>query len=176
VLQTKAHTPATVDTELEPEEAPSEIDKFLALVSKAPLTDEEFEASDLSDTRTTSSYSSASSDSTAPLSPDHPLTQGSPTPMPTQASFHYAAFHKRYRSSYETPSPSPSLTLLSGSEESEDEDLVSEGEKDAPEGQQQAVQVMDTTVDEPLGLGYGAPSVPDPVEFHAYAIYASNDR
>ncbi|GJW31727.1 hypothetical protein Tco_0051759 [Tanacetum coccineum] len=54
------HTPATVDTESEPEEAPSET--------------KEFEASKPSDTRITSSHSSASSDSTAPLSPDHPLT------------------------------------------------------------------------------------------------------
>ncbi|GKB23248.1 retrovirus-related pol polyprotein from transposon TNT 1-94 [Tanacetum coccineum] len=64
-----AHTPATVDTESEPEEAPLEI--------------EEFEASKPSDIRITSSHSSASSDSTVPLSPDHPLTQTSPTPTPT---------------------------------------------------------------------------------------------
>ncbi|GKD67190.1 hypothetical protein Tco_1309298, partial [Tanacetum coccineum] len=70
-----AHTPATVDTESEPEEAPSET--------------EEFEASNPSDTRITSSYSSASSDSIAPLSPDHPLTQTLPTPTPTQVSFHH---------------------------------------------------------------------------------------
>ncbi|GKE90473.1 hypothetical protein Tco_1567948, partial [Tanacetum coccineum] len=31
-----------------------------------------------------------------------------------------------------------------------------EEEEDAPEGQQQAVPVEDTTTDEPLGLGYGA--------------------
>ncbi|GJS19052.1 hypothetical protein Tco_0413524 [Tanacetum coccineum] len=70
----QAHTPATVDTESEPEEAPSEIEEFLPLVSRAPLTDEEFEASKPLDTRTTTSHSSASSESTAPLSPDHPLT------------------------------------------------------------------------------------------------------
>ncbi|GKA58676.1 hypothetical protein Tco_0757989 [Tanacetum coccineum] len=93
-----------------------------------------------SDTRTNSSHSSASSDSTTPLSPDHPLTHVSPTPTPTRASFHRrtmritvcvqptmspghsarvteamalsdSAFRKRYRSSYETPSPSPSPTL-----------------------------------------------------------------
>ncbi|GJY58490.1 hypothetical protein Tco_0458382 [Tanacetum coccineum] len=71
----QAHTPATVDTESEPEEAPSET--------------EEFKASNPSDTRITSSHSSASSDSTAPLSPDHPLTQTSPTPTPTRVSFHH---------------------------------------------------------------------------------------
>nr|GEW25638.1 hypothetical protein [Tanacetum cinerariifolium] len=135
-----AHTPATVDIESEPEDAPSEIEKSLALVFKAPLIDEEFEASEPSNTRTTSSHSLASSISTAPLSPDHPLTQASPTPTPTQALFHRrtvrmtvraqlamspglstrvtevmtlsdSAFRKRYRSSYETPSPSPTLLV-----------------------------------------------------------------
>ncbi|GKD17731.1 hypothetical protein Tco_1206889, partial [Tanacetum coccineum] len=56
----QAHTPTTVDTESEPEEAPSKT--------------KEFEAFESSDTRITSSYSLASSDSPAPLSPDHPLT------------------------------------------------------------------------------------------------------
>ncbi|GJT32802.1 hypothetical protein Tco_0923221 [Tanacetum coccineum] len=69
----QAHTPAIVGTEFEPEEAPSET--------------EEFKASEPSDTRITSSHSSASSDSTAPLSPDHLLTQTSPTPTPTRVSF-----------------------------------------------------------------------------------------
>ncbi|GJX24294.1 hypothetical protein Tco_0228739 [Tanacetum coccineum] len=114
--ETKAHTLAIVDTESEPEEAPSEIEESLPLDSRAPLTDEEFEASKPSDTRTTLLHSSSSSDSTTPLSPDHPLTRTSPTPTPTRASFHHrtthSAFRKRYRSSYETPSPSPSLTLL----------------------------------------------------------------
>nr|GEZ44678.1 hypothetical protein [Tanacetum cinerariifolium] len=36
----------------------------------------------------TSGARSTSSDSTAPLSPDHPLTHTSPTPIPTYASFH----------------------------------------------------------------------------------------
>nr|GEZ36857.1 hypothetical protein [Tanacetum cinerariifolium] len=49
---------------------------------------EEFEVVKLSGTRTDSSHSSASSDSTTPLSPDHPLTHVSPTPTPTRASFH----------------------------------------------------------------------------------------
>nr|GEU59631.1 hypothetical protein [Tanacetum cinerariifolium] len=91
--------------------------------------------------RTISSHSSASSDSTTPLSPDHPLTQASPTPTPTQVLFHHrtarmavrtqltvspgmsariakaaalslSSFYKRYISSYETPSPSLSLTLI----------------------------------------------------------------
>ncbi|GKB78356.1 putative reverse transcriptase domain-containing protein [Tanacetum coccineum] len=65
----EAHTPATIDTESEPKEA--------------PLKTEEFEASEPLDTKITSSHSSASSDYTAPFSPDHPFTQTSPTPTPT---------------------------------------------------------------------------------------------
>nr|GEX56950.1 hypothetical protein [Tanacetum cinerariifolium] len=68
----QAHMPATVDIESKPDEAPLEI--------------ENFKASEPSDTRITSSYSSVSSDSTAPLSPDHPLTQTSPTPTPLKFS------------------------------------------------------------------------------------------
>ncbi|GKA06341.1 hypothetical protein Tco_0685565 [Tanacetum coccineum] len=89
----------------------------------------------------TSSARSMSSDSTAPLSPDHPLIHTSHTPTPTCASFHRRTapmtmrakpvmspshstrvteamalsdlgFHKRYRSSYETPSSSSSPALL----------------------------------------------------------------
>ncbi|GJT10878.1 hypothetical protein Tco_0857920 [Tanacetum coccineum] len=136
-------TPVHFDSESisqTPEEAPSEIEEYHPLVSRAPLTDEEFEVLEPSDTRITSSHSSASSDSTAPLSYDHPLTQTSPTPTPTRVSFHRrtahmavrtqstlspgmsariaeaaalspSSFHNRYRSSYETPSPSSSLTL-----------------------------------------------------------------
>ncbi|GJZ09099.1 hypothetical protein Tco_0543382 [Tanacetum coccineum] len=205
----QAYTPATVNTESEPEEAPSEIEEFLPLVSRAPLTNEEFEASEPSDTRTTLSHSSASSNSTVPLSPDHLLTRTSPTPTPTRALFHhrtarmtvraqpamspglstrvteaitlsYSVFCKRYRSSYETPSPSPSPALPSrkryrGTSEliediegeslepdseregSEDKNSNSEAKEDAtPKSQQQAVQVVDTVVDELLGLAYGA--------------------
>ncbi|GKB97499.1 hypothetical protein Tco_0983636 [Tanacetum coccineum] len=101
------------DTESEPEEAPSKAEE------SQPL---------------------ASSDSTVPLSPDHPLTHASPTPTPTRVLVHRrtarmvvrtqptlspgmsarimeattlssSSFHKRYRSSYETLSPSLSLTL-----------------------------------------------------------------
>ncbi|GKC18463.1 hypothetical protein Tco_1020613 [Tanacetum coccineum] len=104
----------------------------------SPLTNEEFEASKPSDTRITSSHSTASSDSTTPLSPNHPLDQISPAPtrvlyyrstarmvMRTQptlspgmsariaeaATLSPSLFRKRYISSYEMPSPSSSLTL-----------------------------------------------------------------
>ncbi|GJT32729.1 ribonuclease H-like domain-containing protein [Tanacetum coccineum] len=132
-----AHTPATVDTKSEPEEAPSVIEEFLPLVSRAPLTNEEFEASEPSDTRIISSHSTTSSDSTTPLSPDPPLTQTAPTPtlslplyyrrtthmavrtQPTLSpgflarlteamTLSLSSFRKRYRSSYETPSSSSS--------------------------------------------------------------------
>ncbi|GKB36288.1 hypothetical protein Tco_0881230 [Tanacetum coccineum] len=119
----QAHTPATVDTESEPEEAPSKTEKF--------------EASKPSDTRITSSHSSASSDSTAPLSLDHPLTQTSPTPTPTRVLFHHRTAHMARGTAEEG----------SGMEE--------EGEA-ILEGQQQAVPAADTTVGEPLGLGYEA--------------------
>ncbi|GKA45112.1 hypothetical protein Tco_0737908 [Tanacetum coccineum] len=64
-------------------EAPSEFEEFQPLVSREPLIDEEFEVSEPSNIRITSSHSSASSDSTTPLSLDHPLTQALPTPTPT---------------------------------------------------------------------------------------------
>ncbi|GJV23829.1 hypothetical protein Tco_1376524 [Tanacetum coccineum] len=127
------------DTESDPEDAPLEVEELQSLGSRVPLMGKEFEAVEPSGTKTDSSHSSASLDSTAPLSPDHPLTHVSPTPTPTCASFHHrtarmavraqpamslglsasmtkvmalldSTFHKRYKSSYETPSPS--LTLL----------------------------------------------------------------
>ncbi|GKD56508.1 hypothetical protein Tco_1289895, partial [Tanacetum coccineum] len=128
------------NTKSEPKEAPLEIEESQPLVSRAPLTDEEFEVLEPSDTRITSSHSSASLDSTVPLSPDHPLAQASPTPTPTRVSFHRrtarmavrtqptlssgmsariakgpalspSSFRKKYRSSYETPSPSSTLPV-----------------------------------------------------------------
>ncbi|GJV34607.1 hypothetical protein Tco_1395007 [Tanacetum coccineum] len=129
------------DTESEPKEAPSELEEFQPLDSREPLTDEEFEVSEPSDTRITPSHSSSSSDSTTPLSPDHPLTHVSPTPTPNRVLFHRrtarmvvrtqltlspgmlariaeaaalspSSFRKRYVPSYETPSSSlSSLTL-----------------------------------------------------------------
>ncbi|GJY86087.1 hypothetical protein Tco_0500113 [Tanacetum coccineum] len=72
-----------VDTELELEEAPSEAEDLQSLGSRVPIMGKEFEAFEPTSTRTDSSHSLASSDSTAPLSPDHPLTHVSPTPTPT---------------------------------------------------------------------------------------------
>ncbi|GJX58802.1 hypothetical protein Tco_0290192 [Tanacetum coccineum] len=71
-----------VDTESEPEEASSKAKELQSLGSRVPLMGEEFEGFEPSGTRTDSSHSSTSSDSTAPLSPDHLLTRVSPTPTP----------------------------------------------------------------------------------------------
>ncbi|GJS78406.1 hypothetical protein Tco_0728287 [Tanacetum coccineum] len=182
----QAHTPATIDTESEPEEAPSEIEEFLPLVSRTPLTNEEFEALEPSNTRTTSPHSSASSDSTAPLSPDHPLTQTSPTPTPTRVLFHRRttcmtvraqpamspglsarvtkamilsdlAFRKRYRSSYKTPSPSLTLPVRKRYRCTSELILDTETEDDELEAQGAgSVLVEVTTAYRPLGLGYEA--------------------
>ncbi|GKE90699.1 hypothetical protein Tco_1571794 [Tanacetum coccineum] len=86
-------TPAHFDSEIPqpllvvPPPVPSS-DDFHLTVGQAHTPATEFEASEPSDTRITSSHSSNSSDLTAPLSPDHPLTQVSPTPTSTRASFH----------------------------------------------------------------------------------------
>ncbi|GJZ01324.1 hypothetical protein Tco_0519285 [Tanacetum coccineum] len=78
-----------VDTESEPKEAPSEAKELQSLGSSVPLMGEEFEAFKPSGTRTDLSHSSASSDSTTPLSLDHLLTHISPTLTPTRDSFHH---------------------------------------------------------------------------------------
>ncbi|GKF12909.1 hypothetical protein Tco_0050835, partial [Tanacetum coccineum] len=92
-----------------------------------------------------------------------------------------SSFRKRFRSPYETPLPSSNLTLPvqkryrdtsklildtnSEGDEVEQEDTkedekdecpgMEEEEKAAPEGQQQAVLVVNIAASEPLGLGYG---------------------
>ncbi|GJZ25959.1 hypothetical protein Tco_0570212 [Tanacetum coccineum] len=85
------------DTESDLEEAPSEADESQQLGSRVPLMSEEFEASEPSRTRTVSSHSLVSSNSTAPLSPDHPLTRVLPTPTPTRVSFHRRTAHMAVR-------------------------------------------------------------------------------
>ncbi|GJS20487.1 hypothetical protein Tco_0449119 [Tanacetum coccineum] len=144
------HTPAAIDNESKLEEAPSETEEFQPLAARtappssdhtpissdstpvSPLIDEEFEASEPSDTRITSSHSTAPSDSTTPLSP---------TRIAEATALSLSLFCKRYRSSYETPSPSSSLTLPI---------------RKRYQGQQQVVLVVDTATDKPLGLSYEA--------------------
>ncbi|GKD81261.1 hypothetical protein Tco_1348100 [Tanacetum coccineum] len=152
------------------------------------LITEEFEASEPSDTKITSPHSIDPSDSTTPLSPDHPLAQT--LPASTRASYYRStariavrtqptlslgmsariaeaaalspsSFRKRYRSSYETPSPSSFSTLpiqkrYRGTLELVEDTEEDEEEEATPEGQQQAVLIVDTVADKPLGLGYGA--------------------
>ncbi|GJY52554.1 hypothetical protein Tco_0443401 [Tanacetum coccineum] len=80
--------PRTMNTGSDPKDAPSEAEESQPLGSRVPLMSEEFKGSKPSGTRIVSSHSLVSSDSTAPLSLDHPLTQVSPTPTLTRVSFH----------------------------------------------------------------------------------------
>ncbi|GJS72194.1 hypothetical protein Tco_0705035 [Tanacetum coccineum] len=101
------------DIESDLEEAPSEVEEFQQLVSRAPITDEEFKVLEPSDTRITLSHSSASSDSIdytygrAYLADPIP---GHVSRIAKAAALSPSSFYKRYRSSYETSSSS-SLTL-----------------------------------------------------------------
>nr|GEY53911.1 hypothetical protein [Tanacetum cinerariifolium] len=175
-----------VDTESEPQKAPSEIEELQSLGSRAPLMGKEFETVEPSGTKTDSSHSSASSDSTTPLAYDracparHALVHLARVTKAMALSD--STFRKRYRSFYETPLPSPSLTLpvrkryrgiselildtdsegdKLGNEEDESSDVDDEREREReeeviPEGQQQVVLVVETAVTKPLGLDYGA--------------------
>ncbi|GKA15016.1 hypothetical protein Tco_0694763 [Tanacetum coccineum] len=175
----EAHIPATVDTESEPEEDPSET--------------EGFEASEPSNNRITSSHSSASSNSTAPLSSDHPLTQTSPT----RTSFHRRTTRMAVRVQ---PAMSPSLLArvteamtLSDlafresyqgtsklildtkieddkseaegasleSEESKDEGPDLDGEEAALEGQRRALESTEEVAPSTLEVGQSSRLVPD---------------
>ncbi|GKB77065.1 hypothetical protein Tco_0943960 [Tanacetum coccineum] len=211
------------DTDSDPEEASSEAEDSEPLSSSVPLLSEEFKAFESLGTGIVSSHSLVSSDSTAPLSPDHLLTHVSPTSTLTRVSFHRitarmavrtqptlslgmsariaeaaalapSSFRKRYISSYESSSSSsPTLPvwkryrgtselildidsegdelgeedteedksdedhgLDDGSQGLEDKGLGLEEEEAAPEGQQQAILVVDTAMSEPLGLRYEA--------------------
>ncbi|GJZ54218.1 hypothetical protein Tco_0609103 [Tanacetum coccineum] len=171
---------ATIDTESEPEEAPSKTEELQPLVARtkppssdhtptssdptlvSPFIDEEFEAFEPSNTRTTSSHSTTPLNSTTLLSPDHPLTQTSPTPtlsrpLLTEAmALSPSSFRKRYRSSYDTPSssasPSPSPTLPIRKRYRGTSEPILDTETAA----QGVTPVEVTTADRPLGLGYGA--------------------
>ncbi|GKD86308.1 hypothetical protein Tco_1357462 [Tanacetum coccineum] len=101
MLVRQAYTPISTDIESEPFKDPIETEKTQSLSPRAaplspdytptspdytldtPHTDEESEPMEASETRTASP-----SDSTSPISLNHPLTQTSPTPTPSQA-FYY---------------------------------------------------------------------------------------
>ncbi|GJW59139.1 hypothetical protein Tco_0105870 [Tanacetum coccineum] len=165
---------ALVDTESEPKEAPSEAEELQSLGSRVPLRGEEFKAFEPSGTRTDSSHSSASSDSTAPLSPDHTLTRISPTPTPTRVLYHrrtarmtisvrgidpltrHHHHHRLQPFQYRRGLDDESQSLDNESQGLEDEGPdMEEEEEAAPEGQQQAVSVVDTAAREPLVLDMG---------------------
>ncbi|GJW27046.1 hypothetical protein Tco_0040857 [Tanacetum coccineum] len=96
----RAYTPIAMDIKSDPFEDPIETEETHPLSPRAaPLSpdyypsspdytpntshsDEELEPMEASETRTVSP-----SDSTSPLSPDHPLTQTSPTPTPSRVSY-----------------------------------------------------------------------------------------
>ncbi|GJV08523.1 hypothetical protein Tco_1346179 [Tanacetum coccineum] len=116
-ISTQAYLVET-DTESEPfedlvetetPESPHTVASPTSLPDSTPPTRhaEESEDSDTSGARSTSS------DFTAPLSPDHPLTYTSPPCIAEVAAMSDLAFRKRFRSSYESsPSSSPpDLTL-----------------------------------------------------------------
>ncbi|GKB28540.1 hypothetical protein Tco_0867941, partial [Tanacetum coccineum] len=152
-----------VDTESEPEEAPSEAEELQSLGSRVPLMGEEFKAFEPIGTRTDSSHSSASSDSTTPLSPDHPLTHVSPTPTPTRVSFHHKTACMTVRPQ-PTLSPGMSARIAEAAALRRESEFRGQGtwfslgeeEEAVPEGQQRAVLVMGATMSAPFRLGYGA--------------------
>nr|GFA34950.1 hypothetical protein [Tanacetum cinerariifolium] len=122
----------------------------------------EFKASEPLGTRTISSYSSASSDSTAPLSPDHPLTHVSPTFTPTRALFYRRTARMTIHaqpaiSSGHSARVAEAMTLSDSAfckRSEEGPGLKGRKEETVPEGQQQAVPAMDTIVGELLALSY----------------------
>ncbi|GJZ52974.1 hypothetical protein Tco_0607859 [Tanacetum coccineum] len=125
------------DTESEPFEDPIDTETPESphyVASPTPLPDstpptchtKESESSDTSGARSTSS------DSTAPLSPDHPLTHTSPTPTPTRASFHHNC-------SYDCACPAPHVPWYQGTSElildtDSEEDEIGEEDTNEDEG------------------------------------------
>nr|GEY02060.1 hypothetical protein [Tanacetum cinerariifolium] len=167
-----------INTESKPFEDPVEFktpESPHAIASPTLLPDSTLPTHHAKDTRSTPS------DSTALLSPDHPLTHTTPTLVPSLR--RTASFCKRFRSSYESSLSSSSPDLSSqkrsrgtselvedheeGVEEGSDPDSESEddegpgirveslglgGDEAVPKGQQQATPIMETAVGKPLGL------------------------
>ncbi|GKA37746.1 hypothetical protein Tco_0724311 [Tanacetum coccineum] len=113
MLVRQAYTPDATDTEFEPLEDPIETEETQPLSPRTtplapdytlaspdytpdtPYLDEESGPIEAPETTTASP-----SDSTSPLSPDHPLTQTSPTPTPSRA-FYYRSCHTPPRRKHE---------------------------------------------------------------------------
>nr|GEY19640.1 hypothetical protein [Tanacetum cinerariifolium] len=165
-----------VNTESELEEAPLEAEELQSLGSIVLLMGEEFEAFEPIRTRTNSSHSSASSNSTTPLSQNHPLTHVSPTPYLPEFHSIIGPYERgilrrmrrmrvwmwmtRDRESQGLDDKGHGLgnedhSLDDGSQGLKDEGLGLE-EEAVPKGQQQAVLVIETATSEPLRLGYKA--------------------
>nr|GEW50360.1 hypothetical protein [Tanacetum cinerariifolium] len=147
---------------------------FLDCTHDTLHSDEESEPIEASETRIASP-----SDSTSPLSPDHLLTQTSPTPTPSRA-FYYRRtalmavrtqptlspgllarlteamarsplfFRKRYRGTSKLIADTDTK-----SKDSKNEGTNSESEEVASKDRKPLVPIESTTADEPLGLGYG---------------------
>ncbi|GKE93705.1 hypothetical protein Tco_1574800, partial [Tanacetum coccineum] len=154
------------DLETETHESPHTVASPTPLPNSTPPTChvEELEGSDMSGARSTSS------DSTAPLSPDHPLTHTTPALVPSLCRTTRMAVRV-------PPAMSPSLSAsiaevatmsdlafrkrVEDEEEEEDEEIEESSDSDSgdavvPEGQQQAALVVETAMGKPLGLGYRA--------------------
>nr|GEZ26283.1 hypothetical protein [Tanacetum cinerariifolium] len=128
---------------------------------------------------------STSSDSTTPLSSDHTLTHTAPALVPSLrrtarmavrvppamspslsvsiaevAAMPDSVFYKRFRASYDKhEDPTTRNEGLAAGDEGPSmgvESLGLGGDEAVPEGQQRAASVVETTMGEPLGLGYGA--------------------
>ncbi|GJZ63532.1 hypothetical protein Tco_0619953 [Tanacetum coccineum] len=130
-----AHTHATIDTKSEPEEAPSKTEEFQPLAAR-----------------------------TTPPSLDHTPISFDSTPDSARHGHAYSArSHLVLRHGGQIADDPYHFIIPYQDTEwegSEDEGPSSEEEEEAvPEGQQQTVLVVDTTADEPLGLGQSSRSV-----------------
>ncbi|GKA39815.1 hypothetical protein Tco_0732408 [Tanacetum coccineum] len=147
-----------VDTDIEsdPEEAPSEVEELQSVGSRVPLMGEEFEAFEPIEAAALSLFS---------------FCERYRSSYETSSSSLTLLGQKRYRGTSElildTDSEGDELGEEDTKEDEEDESNKSQGlegeglgleeeEEAAPEGQQQAVPIVDTAASEPLGLGYGA--------------------
>ncbi|GJW05013.1 hypothetical protein Tco_1563869 [Tanacetum coccineum] len=136
-------------TESEPEDALLEAEESLLLGSRVPLMGEEFEASKPSDSAFRKRYRSS---------------YETPSPSPSLTLLVWKMYRGTSKLILDTDSEGDELGDKDTKEDKglddEDQGLEDEGpsievEGAAPECQQQAVPVVDTTASEPLGLGYG---------------------